>query len=158
MNTGEIVFMKYEHPRVKDEKYFSLAVSPEHGIYAVCYQHHDLITVCDFDGHLKYNIYGPKWNGSQSDRISYFNGAFFYGDQLFTAYIGENTFVDKGKGVETSRPTRFIVFDINGNYLRTLETEYSIWDYSCDRENNRIILSLDDEIQFACLELDGLME
>jgi hypothetical protein len=149
--------MEYEHPGVKDEKHFSLAVSPEHGIYAVCYHHHDLITVCSFDGNLKYNIYGPKWNGSKSAKISCFGSAFFCGDKLFAAYNGENTFVDRGKGMETSRPTRLIVFDINGNYLRTLETEYSIWDYSCDRENNRIILSLDDAIQFACLELDGLI-
>ncbi|MDR1335834.1 MAG: 6-bladed beta-propeller [Tannerella sp.] len=156
MNTGEIAFMKYEHPAAEEKKHISFAVSPEHGVYVVCYHDHDLITVCSLDGNLMYNIYGPKWNRGKTNKL-YFNGILFCGDKFLTTYNGEDTFVNGERGVETSKPTKFFVFSMNGDYLQTLETEYRINSSCYDSENNRILLNLDDEIQFAYLELNGLI-
>jgi hypothetical protein len=44
------------------------------------------------------------------------------------------------------------------NYIQTLETGYRISYFCYDKENNRILMALDDDIQFACLELDGLIK
>jgi hypothetical protein len=122
----------------------------------ICYSDHDLITVCDLDGNLKYNVYGPKWN-SEKTRKSYLNGALFCGDKLFTTYNGEISFIHGERGLETSKPTKFLVFNTDGDYLQTLETGYRIGAFCYDRENNRLIMSLYDEIQFAYLDLDGLI-
>lgn len=48
------------------------------------------------------------------------------------------------------------MFNLNGSYIQTLE--YGISDYCYDEKNNRIIMSLEDEdLQFAYLNLDGLI-
>jgi hypothetical protein len=156
MHTGAIERMKYEHPTAEDKKHLFFAASPEHGIYAVCYSEHDLISICDLDGNLKYNVYGPKWN-SRKTKKSYLHGALFCGDKFFTAYNGESTFINGERGLETSKPTQFLVFNIDGDYLQTLATGYRIMGFCFDRENNRLIMSMDDEIQFAYLDLDGLI-
>ncbi|MDR0538444.1 MAG: 6-bladed beta-propeller [Tannerellaceae bacterium] len=158
MNTGNIEFMKYEHPTAEVKKSISFAVSHEHNIYVTCYHHHDLITICNFDGELKCNIYGTKWDKKKPQKaISYFNGIVFLNDKFITTYNGKETFIDTDGVLATSAPTKFIVFDINGNYIKTIETEYSINTFCYDKENNRIIMNLDDEIQFAYLELDGIV-
>lgn len=40
---------------------FIYAASAEHQLYVQCYTQYDLMTICDFNGNLKCNIYGPKW-------------------------------------------------------------------------------------------------
>jgi hypothetical protein len=157
MHTGEIVPMKYGHPKI-EKKRIGFAVSLEYGVYVEIYNYHDLFTICDLDGNLKYNIYGPKWDSRKSNKISYYNRAVFCGDKLIMLYSGKDTFVDRGKGTESNPATRFLVFNTNGDYLQTLETGYRISAFCYDKESNRIIMSVDDEIQFAYLELDGLTE
>ena len=43
------------------------------------------------------------------------------------------------------------------NYLKTLDVGYKISDYCYDAENNRLIMALNDVIQFAYLDLDGII-
>jgi hypothetical protein len=154
MTTGEIRLMKYEHPKI-EKKRTSCAISVEHGIYVECYSYHDLMTICDLDGNLQHNIYGRKWNSEKSNKTSHYGPVAFCGDQIFALYTGKDTFHhDEKRGMVSTRPTQFLVFSINGDYIRTLETGYPINRFCYDRENNRIIMNLDDEIQFACLDLD----
>jgi hypothetical protein len=155
MVTGEIKRMNYEHPDI-DRKRISFAVSMDHGIYAECYHNRDLMTICDLDGNLKYNIYGPKWSDPESRKISYYGDVSFCGDKILVLFSGKNTFT-KETGMKVILPTKFLVFNLNGDYLQTLETGYHITECCYDSENNRIIMSLSDEIQFAYLDLDGLI-
>ncbi len=60
MATGEINPMPYEYPDLKKVR-FIYAASAEHQLYVQCYTQYDLMTICDFNGNLKCNIYGPKW-------------------------------------------------------------------------------------------------
>ena len=152
MNTGEIELMQYENPKVKGKR-VSFAVSMEHGIYAECYSNCDLITICNLDGELMCNIYGRNWdsNKTNSNSIRYYYRSVFCNDKIVVGYSGKNNF-----SVEW-RPTKFIVFDINGNYIKTLETGYKIVEFCVDQDNNRIIMALDSEIQFAYLDLDGII-
>ncbi|MFV0583333.1 MAG: 6-bladed beta-propeller [Parabacteroides gordonii] len=147
MQTGEIKLMKYEHPDIKKKRMTS-DVSFEHGIYAECYSNYDLMTICDLDGNLKYNIYGPKWENELGPTLHYTMQPAFCGNKIIAGYSGED-----GRG-EGSYPTKFIVFDLAGNYLQTLETGYKIADFCYDKENNRIIMCMNDDIQFGYLDLD----
>jgi hypothetical protein len=157
MQTGKIKLMEYVHPDIKGKPYFSFDVSMEHGLYIICYHDQDLITVCDLDGNLKYNIYGPKWDSKKTGK-TYLENALFCGDKFITAYNGENVFVESERGIETGKPTKFLVINLHGDYIQTLETEYRIGSFCYDKENHRIVMSMYDEIQFAYLELDGLLE
>jgi hypothetical protein len=63
INTGGIQSFGYEHPEAVGQKpsnsFFKVNVNS--GYYVNCYLYADLITVCDLNGVLKYNIYGPDW-------------------------------------------------------------------------------------------------
>lgn len=157
MNTGEIKLMKYEHPKI-EKKRVTFAVSMEHGIYIECYEYYDLLTICDLDGNLKYNIYGPNWDDRKSNKITYYGFAAFCNDKILVSYSGDDTFsMDENGGIKSIQPTKFLVFDLSGNYVRTIETGHHVSRFCYDKENNRIIMNLDDEIQFAYLDLSGVV-
>ena len=152
MNTGEITPMKYEHPDI-EKKRIGFAVSVENGIYVECYSNHDLMTICNLNGDLKYNIYGQDWNNQKTSKIHHYGKIEFCNNKILSSYSGGNNLSDE------YFPTKFLVFDINGEYIQTLETEYRICDYCYDAENNRILMNLDDaEVQFAYLDLDGVVK
>jgi hypothetical protein len=151
MNTGEIKLMKYEHPDI-EKKRISFAVSMEDSIYVECYYYHDLMTICNLNGDLKYNIYGQNYNRIKSNKVYHYGKVAFCNDRIIASYSGGKNFT------EEADPTKFFVFDLTGDYIQTLETGYRILDFCHDKENNRIIMALDDDIQFAYLELDGLIE
>ncbi|GHV50623.1 hypothetical protein FACS1894181_11400 [Bacteroidia bacterium] len=156
MNTGEITPLKYERINVKRRRLFS-AVSAEKGLVVKCYRHFDLMTICTLDGDLKYNIYGPGWNENRNTNgITYYTDPIFYGDRIFALYSGGDTYTEDGQHVNF--PTKFHIFDLDGNYLKTLETGYEITGFCYDKENNRLILDMDDDIQFGYLDLAGLVE
>ena len=156
MNTGEITPLKYERINVKRRRLHS-AASVEKGLIVKCYNHFYLMTICTLDGDLKYNIYGPNWNESvDSNRITYYEQPAFCGDRIFVLYLGGNTANDDG--TNGNYPTKLQVFDLDGNYLNTLETGYNIISILYDEDNNRLILNMDDEIQFGYLDLAGLLE
>lgn len=50
----------------------------------------------------------------------------------------------------------FHVFDITGDYLKTLNVGQRINYFCYDEENKRIIMNLDSEYQFACLDMEEL--
>lgn len=151
MSTGEITLMKYEHPEI-EKKRIMYAVSMEEGIYVEVYKYHDLITICSLDGELKYNVYGPNWDNKKSNRIHYFSNVEFCEDKIIAAYSGGDNFTDE------YFPTMFIVFDTTGNYIKTLDVGRMIYNFCYDKENNRIIMKLNDEMELGYLDLNGLME
>jgi hypothetical protein len=152
MLTGEITPMKYRHPRIS-RKRVCFAASVKHGIYVEGYSHHDLMTICSLDGELKYNIYGNRWDNRKTNSVNYYHDAVFCKDRIFTSFSEGNT-----ASLTERYPTKFLIFNMDGDYIQTLETNYQILTFCYDENNNRIIMHLDDEIQFACLELDGLTE
>lgn len=46
------------------------------------------------------------------------------------------------------------MFNITGDYLKTLDIGRRINDLCYDEENKRIIMNLDDEYQFAYLDIE----
>lgn len=148
LKNGDISPMPYEHPDIERRR-IDFAVSVEKGLYAEVYHHHDLITIGNMDGTLRYNIYGPRWDAATSNAYLYYGKPLFCGDRIIVAYSGE---ANDSEGCE---PTNFMVFDLEGNYLQTWKTGYRLSDFCYDAENNRLILALDEAVQFACLDLDN---
>ena len=149
MSTGEIIPMKYTFPDIK-KKRITFDISREKGIYAECYTRHDLMTICSLDGELQYNIYGPDWDCGDTRRLHCFGKVMIGNDKIFVGYCGKE--YDR-----ESLPTKILVFDLEGNYFKTLDIGYRILDSCYDSSNNRIIMSLNDNIQFAYLDLDGIL-
>ena len=149
MKTGEVTPMEYTHPEI-EKKRITFAASADENIYVECYTNRDLMSICSFNGDLKYNIYGPNWS-RRPDQLHHYDKVVFCKDKLLAAYSGGSYRSDE------YYPTRFFVFNIEGDYLQTIEIGYKISDYCYDEENNRIILILNEAIQFAYLELDRLL-
>lgn len=158
INTGEIHPMPDLHPEIKTKRY-NLAVSMKNGICVESYQRHDLLTIRTLSGELKYDIYGPHWELSTKKKIKYFGDVIFCKDKILVLYSGTDAFTKNQHGDPVSVcPEKFMLFDLNGEYLKTLDVGYQIAHFCYDESNNRLILSMNDEIQFGYLELDGLID
>ena len=103
-------------------------MSKEHGIYVECYHHHDLMTICTLDGELKYNVYGSKWDSKTTNRVKYYGDVAFCRNKIFVLYSSGQKRLSKN-GNTVTKPTKFLVFDIDGGYIQTLETENEIVNF-----------------------------
>ena len=151
MLTGEMKLLVEGHPKI-ERKRSQFAVSLEHNLIVDCYAHHDLMTIYDLDGNLKYNIYGPDWDDKTSNDMVYYDAVVICKDKIVAAYAGGRNWSDEGF------PNFFQVYDFDGNYIKTLNIGRKICNFCYDQELNRLIMVLDNEIQFAYLNLDGLIE
>ena len=154
--TGKIECTEYAgHPEI-ERKRISMAASPENNLYAEVYWYHDLVTLHSLDGKLKHILYGAKWNNQKSSKNEYFSHPLFCKDKLIIPYVGGERFIKKN-GKETSvYPTKLVVFDLEGNYMETLETEYEIMQLCYDPYSDRLIFSLNADMQFAYLDLKSV--
>lgn len=75
----------------------------------------------------------------------------FCNDKIIASYSGGDS------RTNAYRPTRFLVFSLDGDYLKTLDVGFRIVDFCYDNNNNRIIMNFNDEIQFGYLDLNGIV-
>lgn len=156
MKTGEISFMSYTgHPEI-ERKRTSLAISKEHNLYVEVYHHHDLITWCTLDGELKFTSYGSKWDNQTSNKMRYFDNALFCGDKLIASYWGDRRLEEKEKSIKVFYPDKLLVFDLDGNYCKTIRLNHPILGMCYDPQNHRLIFSFDDEFQFGYLNVQDI--
>lgn len=60
LSSNKIEKFGYSHPDAKGKKANAFfAISNEHGFYVNCYSRLDLMTICDLDGKLMYNVMDP---------------------------------------------------------------------------------------------------
>lgn len=150
METGNLSFLPYSHPEIKRKRVVFNA-SVEDNVIVEAYNHHDLITIHDIKGNFRYNIYGSHWdNATKNDMIYFTNVMIGYG-RIFIAYAGGRNWTDE------ERATKIMVFDTVGNYISTLDVGYKIIHCSLDKENQRIIFTLDGDMLFAYLDLKDLI-
>lgn len=155
MQTGEMLPMKYTQPDIERKRvYFDVSIC--NNLYAECYCYHDLITICDLNGNLKYNIYGPQWDTRTQNRNNYYGCVRWCGDKIIVASAGGRSYTSSAD-ISNIFPTQLLVFNKEGEYLQTLEIGYKISNFVYDMEKNRIVMILADEIQHAYLDLDNLL-
>ena len=86
METSKITPMSYTtHPDVK-KKRVCFDISMEHGIYVETYIPHDLMTICNLDGTLKYNVYGTEWS-TETHGIDYYGPVEFCNNRIVALEI-----------------------------------------------------------------------
>jgi hypothetical protein len=151
MNTGDITPVPYENPKIERRR-IHVAVSTRHNLYAEAYYTHDLITICDLNGTLKCNVYGPEFTDERSFKTDYFTNVLFCKEKILALYSGISHRVK-----DSYTPTTIMVFDLNGDYIKTLDVGYRMFSCCYDADNNRLLMSLNEEMMFAYLELDGLL-
>lgn len=145
MITGEAELIDYVHPADK-KKRVAFAVSTQYNTLVECNRRYDLISLYNLDGELQCNVYGPNWD-KNGDRKEHFCNAVICDDKIIASYIGEDWNHNDGAKV-------LHVFNIAGDYLKTLDIGRRINRLCCDEENKRIIMNLDSEYQFGYLDIE----
>lgn len=141
----------YENPSVK-KKRFQFAASAEEGIYVKCYSRYDLMTICNLDGTLKCNVYGPEWNKEITNTCHYNMDVHICKDRILALYSGAD------HRSKEHYPSKIHIFDTAGNYIKTLETGFHILFFWYDKEKHRIVFcTYYDEMQFGYLDLEGII-
>ena len=148
MKTGAMQLIDYVHP-ADDKKRSSFTFSLQHNTLVECNQRYDLMSLYNLNGELLCNVYGPSWD-KKGDRKAHFKNATVYKDKIIVSYIGEDWRNNNGARM-------LHVFDIGGDYLKTLDVGYKINYLCCDEKNGRLIMNLDAEIQFGYLDLDKII-
>lgn len=148
MQTGEVKLMEYEHPDVNN-KQTNIAYSRLHDTLVEGHGCADLISIFDGNLNLKYNVYGSDWDDGDGSKLNYYP-LVAYKDYIIAAYSGSSY-------DDYILPTKLHVFKMNGDYVKTLETGLKIHFMSADEDNNRLFLSLDEEMQFGYLDLKGIL-
>ena len=144
-NTNVIEKFGYQHPDAIGKKSNALfGMSKLNNFYVNCFSKSDLMTICDLEGNLKYNVYGPGWFDSNKNKNSYFFDVDVMDDIIIASYIGGSSIIIKGNITKGAAPSKFILFDMNGEYLKTIETGFEFERFCVDEENKRIIAYFSD--------------
>ena len=125
--------------------------SEKQGIYVMCSRFFDVMTICNLDGTLKCNVYGPNWENGKTDKMHYNMDVCIGGNRIYALYSGAHY------SSPDNYPTKMLVYDIDGNYVKTLDIGYHILNFCYDEEHHRLILHADDDIQFGYLDLEGII-
>lgn len=162
IKNNEMKKFGYHHPlsESNDRKktYFRFKIDRKANIYIKCYSYSDLITICNLNGTLKYNIYGPNWKKNKNNKKTFFSELRIYNNCIIAPYLGDNRFtLDEFKRPKANYPTKFLVFDTEGNYKQTIETEHKITKWCVDEDNKRIIAYFEDrDVEFGYFNIDFL--
>lgn len=137
----------YEHPEAVGKKSNSFCkISTKNKFYVNAYVFSDLITICDLNGNLKFNIYGSYWQKNNDNKNNYFSGVDILDNHILISYIGDVGIIyDKnGNPLHGNSPSLIQVFDFEGNYIQTLDIGEKFSFFCVDEENNRIIIYFEE--------------
>ncbi len=161
LNNSVIEKYGYAHPKAVGKNSSSVfALSIENNFYVNCYYYNDLLTICDLNGNLRHNIYGPEGLNNKDNINSYFFGVDLFGKNIITSYIGDVGLINDENGPKGNTPSKFIVFDMEGNYKKTIETDYKFTYFCVDEENKRIFVYFNSRVEalgYFNLDFDPLL-
>ena len=151
LQTGEIQTFPYKHPGLKVYR-FNFTASVDDGVIVEANSRYDLVTILDLEGNLKCNIHGPNWD-SDGDRKQHFGRVFVYKNYIISCYDGS-------MWSDAAKFKKCHVFDLDGNYIKTLNIGFGFNYFTLDKINHRLIFCFDDiDIdQIGYLDLDGIID
>ncbi len=140
LTSGEVIKIGYEHPKLKNERtnaYYDYSF--QHNIMALSYVNHDIITVFDNQGDIKFNILGPNEFDNQNRKLEFFGQIHIGNQYIFTRYLGDKGVVlDDNLTHKSVQASKFLMFDLEGNLFKILETGHEIRYFAVDEEGKRI--------------------
>ena len=126
-----------------------IAVSPEKNVVFSVDDKHDLIKIFNTEGKPLSYIYGPDYEADPPRGKRFFSDLLISGNKMLATYSGEST-KNSNKNI--------MIFDLDGNYLKTLRFPYSINSFVYHPGTDRLYLNTDGEIQFGYLNLQETLD
>lgn len=125
-----------------------IALSAKNDLYARAYIKYDLLTIHKLNGELICNIKGLGWSKNLHPKLKYFSKIALYQDHIIALHLGrEGIELDKTNRYISVLPTKFLVFDLQGNHTQTIETHHPISNFTVDEHNQRIIAYFTDRAE-----------
>ncbi len=157
LNTAETSFSGYEHPKLKDQKtraFFDY--SYDNKFMALSYAFHDLITVFDQNGQLKFNIMGEKEFDNENGKLGFFSQVNISQNFIIAAYRNKPRFrFDENKMPISNGSETLLLFNLDGDLVKVFDVGYEIDYFTVDESNKRILISfLDREIPIGYFQFD----
>ncbi len=153
----------YQNPKIqklgKANTHSNFAMSLKNGIYVQAFHYQDLITFCNREGNLICNVYGQYWKKDKKN-FDFYGECQISSKYVFAEYIGRlGLVIDKHKRPRGAFPKKIQIFDLEGNYIKTLDFKEEFRSFCVDEDNNRIIVSfLDRDEPLGYLDLNGILE
>jgi hypothetical protein len=139
--SGKVEKFGYEHPRLKNERtnaYFDY--SYDHQLMALSYGNYDVLSVFDAEGNAKFNLIGEKEFNNENRNLKFFGQVQFTKDYIFSSYLGDNhTLFDANGNPIHVMPSKLLMFNLEGDLLKILETGHDIRFFAVDGVQNRVI-------------------
>ncbi len=155
----------YLNPQIeklgKRNTHSAFAISLKKSVYIQAFFNQDLITFCDKEGKLICNVYGKLWKNENVNKLSCYSSTVeMTSKYVFAGYKGVARLVlDKHKRPRGTFPKKIRIFDLQGNYLKTLDFGEELRNFCVDEETNRIFVSfLDRDEPLGYLDLKGILE
>ncbi|MCH7399044.1 TolB-like 6-bladed beta-propeller domain-containing protein [Belliella sp. DSM 107340] len=146
LETGNIEKFGEEHPNLVGERtnaYFDY--SYHHNIMVLSYTNYDILSVFDNHGKIKMNLIGEKKFDNENRKLKFFGQTTITDKYIITSYLGDYGFLlDKNQRPKGIQPNKLLFFSLEGELLKTLDTEHQIMTFTVDEENNRIFCFFSD--------------
>ncbi len=124
-----------------------MTVSPENNLIALFGIAFDRLRLFDLDGnHLK-TITGPDYQAEYNNETFYYLNSTTGGGKLFGLYLNQIP-------VEEITHTDIIIFDTEGNYLKTLRLKGRAFGLAYNESTGRLYVSCDGDPQFGYIQID----
>lgn len=141
LNSGKIEKFGEEHPKLIGERtnaFFDY--SNEHKIMALAHINHDILTVYDTTGIVKYHILGEREFDNEKRRYDFFGHVRIGSELIFSSYLGSEGFkLDENQRPKSVSKTKILAFDFDGNLLKVFETGHELGPFVVDESNKRVI-------------------
>ena len=151
LSTGE---MKEFSTADRQEGLMTLfGINPELKLLVECAINNDLLTIYDFDGNKLKEIPGPEYNNDEIDKQKiYFRQVVVTQDNILALYSGSDDRKINAYG-------RYIqVYDIDGNYIKTLDSGKLISSMDYDKNTGRLLMRFNDpDIQLGYVDLNKVL-
>lgn len=160
LNSGDIQKFGYVNPQVSEKHTNSLfALSLTNKRYANVYIEENLITICDLDGNLISDVHGEEIKLEKGATTAYFSGVDFYMNYILASYIGgDDTIINEFQRQAGNSPSKILIFDVNGNYIKAIEVGNKFYYFCVDEVHNRLFFYfIDRENPIGYLNLDQLL-
>lgn len=146
LNSGEIIKFGEEHPNLKGERtnaYFDY--SPRHQMMVLAHTNHDILTVYDSDGKIKFHLIGQRKFDNDKRRLKFFGPVQITEKYIFTSYLGQEGFeLDENQRPKSVSKSKILAFDLEGTLVKVFETGHELGLFVVDEWDKRVICYFND--------------
>ncbi len=147
LKSGNIEEFGYTHPSAvgrwvsNSRSHFSTGIN----VFVSCYNKIDLITITNLQGELLFNIYGPDWQKNKDFINEFFTDVIVTQRNIYLSYNGgAGVVLDDNKRQRGVYPSKIMVFDFNGSYVKTFDLGNEFVSFCIDEEKRRAIVYFND--------------